>query len=248
MIGNTSTSSKKQLLFIVLATFFLTNTLVAEFIGAKVISIDTMLPFLGDLPGMGVGVLIWPIVFLLSDIINEYFGTKGVKRISYIGAFMIAYAFIIIYISTELTPAVEWLEKYATDDVGNPLNINYAYSQIFRQGANLIVASIIAFIVGQLVDAYTFRWIRKITQHKYLWLRAIGSTVISQLIDSFLILYIGFCLLGPWTLGEVLQMGVMQYIYKILLAGLLTPLIYLAHFVIEKYLGKEGSEELIQSA
>lgn len=236
------------MLFVVLSTLFLTNTLIAEFIGAKVIALGELMPFLKDLPGMGVGVLIWPVVFVLSDIINEYFGPKGVKRISYIGAFMIAYAFFIIYISTKLTPSPTWLDKYSVDYLNRPLDIDYAYSQIFQQGGNLIIASIIAFVVGQLVDAYTFRWIRKITQHKMLWLRATGSTVVSQLIDSFLILYIGFCLLGPFTLKEVLLMGVTQYLYKITIAAVLTPLIYVAHFIIEKYLGKKQSEELIGEA
>lgn len=240
--------SKNQLLFVVLATLFLTNTLIAEFIGAKVIALGEILPFLKDLPGMGVGVLIWPIVFVLSDVINEYYGPSGVKRISYIGAFMIAYAFIIIYVSTQLEPSQTWLDKYAVDNQNRPLDINYAYNQIFQQGGNLIIASIIAFVVGQLVDAYTFRWIKRITQHKMLWLRATGSTVVSQLIDSFLILIIGFCILGPFTIGEVLLMGLTQYIYKIVIAAVLTPLIYIAHFIIDKYLGKEESHAMTETA
>jgi len=247
-------SNKKQNLFIILATLFLTNALIAEVIGAKILSFEKIfdlppmaLPFLAGTSlslNMSVGVLIWPIVFILSDIINEYFGTSGVKRISFIGAGMIAYAFFIIYMAIKSPPADFWLKNNSVDPEGNPFNINYAYNAIFRQGMGIIVGSITAFLVGQLVDAYVFRYLRKLTQHKYLWLRATGSTVVSQLVDSFLILFIAFNLLGNWSLVQVISVGLIQYLYKIALAILFTPVIYLMHMIIDKYLGKEKSEEM----
>lgn len=249
---------KKHKLFIILSTLFLTNALIAEVIGAKIISIEKILhiqslnlPFFGGTPlniEMSVGVIIWPIVFILSDIINEYFGRSGVKRISIIGAGMITYSFFIIYMATEAPPADFWLHNNALDAAGNPMNINYAYTTIFRQGLGIIVGSITAFLLGQLVDAYTFHYLRVLTQHKYLWLRATGSTVVSQLIDSFLILFIAFYLLGNWSLNQVFAVGLIQYIYKIFLAILLTPLIYVMHSVIDKYLGKKDSEKLMDEA
>ncbi|MGE0077200.1 MAG: queuosine precursor transporter [Bacteroidales bacterium] len=249
---------KKHTLFIVLSTLFITNALIAEVIGAKILSIEKILhiaplalPFMGNSTlnlEMSVGVLIWPIVFILSDIINEYFGTAGVKRISYIGAGMIAYAFIIIYISTQAPPADFWMQNNSVDAHGNFLDINYAYSNIFRQGLGIIIGSITAFLVGQLVDAYTFHYLRILTQHKWLWLRATGSTVVSQLVDSFLILFIAFYLLGNWTLNQVVAVGLIQYFYKIFLAIVLTPLIYLMHSIIDKYLGKKDSLKLIVEA
>lgn len=251
-------SSKKNSLFILLSTLFITNALIAEVIGAKILSVEKILnipplalPFIGDSAlnlEMSVGVLIWPIVFILSDIINEYFGRSGVKRISIIGAGMIAYAFLIIYISTETPPADFWLQNNSVDPTGNPMNINFAYSTIFRQGLGIIVGSIIAFLVGQLVDAYTFHYLRVLTQHKWLWLRATGSTVVSQLVDSFLILFIAFYLLGNWSLNQVIAVGLIQYLYKIFLAIVLTPLIYLMHGIIDKYLGKQESLKLIIEA
>lgn len=249
---------KKQRLFIILSTLFLTNALIAEVIGAKILSVEKIfdvkplnLPFInGEFLNleMSVGVLIWPIVFILSDIINEYFGRSGVKRISYIGAGMIAYAFLIVYMATEAPPADFWLQNNAIDIDGNPMNINNAYSTIFRQGLGIIVGSITAFLVGQLVDAYTFHYLRVLTQHKYLWLRATGSTVVSQLVDSFLILFIAFYLLGNWTITQVFAVGLVQYLYKIFLAIVLTPVIYLMHSIIDKYLGKVDSQEIISEA
>ncbi|HCT30238.1 MAG TPA: hypothetical protein DIW31_05790 [Bacteroidales bacterium] len=251
-------TSKKQNLFIILSTLFLTNALIAEVIGAKILSFEKIfglppiaLRFIGDTSlslNMSVGVIIWPIVFILSDIINEYFGTSGVKRISYIGAGMIAYAFLLIYLAVQAPPADFWLQNNSVDSEGNPFNINYAYNAIFRQGMGIIIGSITAFLVGQLVDAYVFKYLRKLTQHKYLWLRATGSTVVSQLVDSFLILLIAFYFLGNWSLEQVLAVGLIQYIYKIALAILFTPAIYLMHKLIDTYLGKEKSNEMQEIA
>jgi queuosine precursor transporter len=254
MDSNHINSNKKQNLFIILSTLFLTNALIAEVIGAKIFSFEKIfhlqsmaLPFFGGESlslNVSVGVIIWPIVFILSDIINEYFGTSGVKRISYIGAGMIGYAFILVYLAMRTPPADFWLQNNSVDPDGHPFNINYAYNAIFRQGMGIIVGSIIAFLVGQLVDAYVFKYIRSITQHKYLWLRATGSTVVSQLVDSFLILFIAFYLLGNWTLVQVVSVGLIQYIYKIALAVIFTPVIYWMHILIDRYLGKDKSAEM----
>lgn len=254
MNNNQINTNKKQNLFIILSTLFLTNALIAEVIGAKIFSFEKILhlnpmalPFFGGETlslNVSVGVIIWPIVFILSDIINEYFGTSGVKRISYIGAGMIGYAFLLIYLAMQTPPADFWLQNNSVDPDGNPFNINYAYDSIFRQGMGIIIGSIIAFLVGQLVDAYVFRYIRSITQHKYLWLRATGSTAVSQLVDSFLILFIAFYLLGNWSFVQVVSVGLIQYIYKITIAILFTPVIYGMHSVIDRYLGKEKSEEM----
>jgi uncharacterized integral membrane protein (TIGR00697 family) len=83
---------------------------------------------------------------------------------------------------------------------------------------------------------------------KMLWLRATGSTMVSQLIDSFVVLFIAFYLLGNWTLLFVLQVGIMNYIAKGILAVLLTPLLYFAHAAIDKFLGKEESEKMMEEA
>ncbi len=250
--------SKKHNLFIILSTFFLANAIIAELIGVKILSLEKILnieplnlPFIGDSLlslNMSVGVIIWPIVFIISDIINEYFGPSGVKKISIIGAALISYAFIIIFFATKSPAADFWLNNNSIDSAGNPFDIDFAYSTIFRQGLGICVGSITAFMVGQLVDAYAFHYIRLVTQHRWLWLRATGSTVISQLIDSFLILFIAFYLMGNWTLIQVVSVGLIQYLYKIFIAIVLTPVIYWMHYFIDKYLGKEAAHELIEEA
>jgi hypothetical protein len=254
---NSKPLNKKTLLYLLLASFFITNALIAEFGGVKIFSVEKLLgiaPLQLNIFGiitdlnLSVGVLIWPIVFVFSDIINEYFGKIGVRRISFITAGMIAYAFIIILMWTGMPPADFWLKLNGIDSHGSPFDINFAYNTIFRAGLGIIVGSLTAFLVSQLIDAYVFHYFKKLTGHKFLWLRSTGSTVISQIIDSFVILFIAFYFLGNWSLEQVFRVGLIQYLYKVFIAIALTPIIYLAHIVIDRYLGKETSEIIIEEA
>jgi uncharacterized integral membrane protein (TIGR00697 family) len=254
MKSETGTIPEKLfVLYILLAAFFLGNAVIAEFIGVKIFSVGHLLGYLKDPEvhgkiNMSMGVIIWPFVFLTSDVLNEYFGKKGVQRISFITAGFIVYASLIVFISTKLPPAKFWLETNSGYSADNSFDINLAYHTIFRQGIGIIIGSVTAFLVSQLVDVYTFHYFRYLTSHRYLWLRATGSTVISQVIDSFLVLYIAFGLLGNWTIGQVVAVGVVQYIYKVGLAIVLTPLIYVAHHYIDKYLGSENALHTIDEA
>ncbi len=243
--------NKLNKLFFILSGIFLANVILAELIGVKIFSLTKLLGFNNlHLPfsklEMSVGILIWPFVFLLSDIINEYFGKTGVRKISVLAAVMVFYSSVIILISTKLPPAAWWQDLNGLDESGQALDINYAYKLIFRQGASIIAGSITAFLISQMVDVYTFHWIRKITGHKQLWLRATGSTVISQLIDSYIVLTVAFYILGKWSFSNVLQIGTTQYLYKISFAIILTPLIYLFHYIIDRYLGRKKAEEVIE--
>jgi queuosine precursor transporter len=238
--------NRKQQLYLILSAIFLTNALIAEFAGVKIFSLEKLmglmpaqLPFFGGQKldfNLSVGVVIWPLVFIVSDLINEYFGRDGVRKISFITAAMIAWAFLIVLAGTGLPAAEFWMQLNHTDPAGNSFDINYAYTSIFRAGLGIIVGSLTAFLISQLIDAYAFYYLKRLTGSKQLWLRATGSTIISQLIDSFVILFIAFYLLGNWSMQQVLQVGVVQYTYKVLLAILLTPLIYAAHWLIDKYL------------
>ncbi len=254
---NLSLKSKKEALYLFLCGLFITNAIVAEIIGAKIFSVEQTLgfnpvqiPILGftlDF-NMTAGAINWPIVFIVSDIINEYYGVQGVKRISYLTAGLIAYSFILIYAATWVTPADFWLNVNAKDANGNSLDINQAFRMIFRQGLGIIIGSLLAFLVGQVLDALVFRKLRQFTQNKFIWLRATGSTLFSQLIDSFVVIFIAFFVFGDWPIEQVLAVGSVNYIYKFIVAITLTPLIYLAHYLIDSYLGKNQSEEMIQEA
>jgi uncharacterized integral membrane protein (TIGR00697 family) len=250
-------NTKKNILFIILCGFFITNAVTAEIIGSKIFSLEAVLgipPAQIDILGfkldfnMSAGVLNWPIVFIISDIINEYYGVKGVKMISYITTGLIAYTFFVLYGASALPPADFWVDLNKTDAQGNLLNINNAYSIILNSGMGIILGSITAFLIGQIADAYIFKKLRLLTNNKHIWLRATGSTVFSQLLDSFIVIFIAFYLFGNWDIKQILAVGSVNYIYKFGVAILITPLIYLIHYGIDKYLGKEKSEELIQEA
>ncbi|MHA8091729.1 queuosine precursor transporter [Aquirufa regiilacus] len=238
--------SRKQKLFIFLFGIFLTNAIIAEIIGVKIVSIEKSLGFsplhlpttwgtFWDL-NQTAGALNWPIVFIVSDIINDYFGKKGVRFISFTTAGFIAYSFIIIYVATLLIPADFWLDTNRGD---SNFNINDAFSRIFRQGLGIISGSLIAFLVSQIVDALIFERIKARTGGKMIWLRATGSTLISQLIDSFLVIGVAFYLFGNWSLAQWFNVSLNNYLYKFFVAILFTPVLYIAHYYIEAYLKKE---------
>lgn len=249
--------TKKQKLYLFLSGLFLTNAIVAEIIGAKIFSVENTLgvnPAGFNILGyeldfnMSAGVLNWPFVFVVSDVINEYFGTKGVKRISFLTAGFIAYSFVLIYLSTELSPADFWLDVNKVDRNGNPINVDEGYNMIFRQGMGIIIGSLVAFLVGQLLDAFVFKKLRRITKNKMLWLRATGSTLFSQLFDSFLVLYIAFFVFGNWDIEQIFAVGSVNYLYKLIVAIGLTPIIYLAHNLIDRYLGKDAANKMVKEA
>lgn len=248
---------KKTTLFIVLGSIFLTNAVLAELIGVKIFSLEGLI---GVEPAqinifdssydfnLTTGVILWPVVFISTDIINEYFGKDGVKKISYLTASMIVYMFIIITVATILPPAKFWLELHKVDINGKSFNIDFAFTKIYRQGMGIIVASLVAFLVGQLLDVTVFQYLRVRTGSSMIWLRATGSTLVSQLVDSFLVLFIAFYVLGDWSVNMVISVGIVNYIYKFIIAVLLTPILYIAHNLIDKFLGADLAEKMMKEA
>jgi uncharacterized integral membrane protein (TIGR00697 family) len=250
--------SRKTNLFVLLATLFLTNAILAEIIGVKIFSGEKTLgfepvqwTFFGEFVldfNLTAGAVIWPIVFITTDLINEYFGKKGVRKISFITAGLIAYVFVVISLVTALAPADFWLEVNASQPDGSAFDINYAFNTIFRQGLGIIVGSLTAFLLGQLIDVYVFQKLRAVTGPKMIWLRATGSTLVSQFIDSFVVLGIAFYVFGNWSLPQIAAVGLINYVYKFTVALALTPVLYAAHGMIDRYLGKELAEEMMEEA
>lgn len=211
---------KKDIIYIILAGVFITNALVAELIGGKLIYIGNNVMSLGILP--------WPIVFITTDLINEYFGERGVKKLSFITAGLIAYTFFILLIGLNI-PAVKG-DGLITDD---------QFSTVFGQSMWIIVGSITAFLVSQLIDVTLFHFLKNKTGNKMLWLRSTGSTVISQLFDSFIVLGIAFWLPGKINTQTFIASAFTGYSVKLVIAVGLTPLIYLGHYLIDNYLARE---------
>jgi uncharacterized integral membrane protein (TIGR00697 family) len=212
-------SSRKDIVFLVLAGFFITNAIIAELIGGKLIQ------FFG-LFTQSIGIILWPIIFILTDLINEHFGKDGVKKLTYITVGLISFAFIILSIAIKI-PATSF----------SPVN-NEVFKTVFGQSQWIIVGSIIAFLISQLVDVYMFLFFKKITGNKFIWFRATGSTLISQLVDTFVVQYIAFVLPAKWTFNEFMTNASYGYVFKLFIAIALIPLIYIGHFFINKFLEK----------
>jgi uncharacterized integral membrane protein (TIGR00697 family) len=209
--------SKKDTVYVILAGIFITNAVVAELIGGKLIQVG---PYL-----MSIGILPWPVVFVTTDLINEYFGEKGVKKLSLITASLIAYCFVLLFFALRI-PAVK----------GANLVTDAQFNGVFGQSMWIIVGSITAFLVSQLIDVSIFHFFKNKTGNKMIWLRSTGSTVISQLFDSFIVLGIAFWMTGKMTTEVYIASAFTGYFVKLIIAVLLTPLIYLGHSLIEKYI------------
>jgi len=222
-------NTKRDIVFTILAGIFITNAVVAELIGGKIIQLG---PFI-----MSIGIIPWPVVFLTTDLINEYYGKNGVKKLTFITASLIAYAFIVLFFSINI-PAAKGISA-VTDE---------QFQAVFGQSMWIIFASIIAFLVSQFVDVFIFWLLRNKTGGKMIWLRSTGSTVVSQLIDTFIVLGIAFWLTGKMSTDEYINAALTGYTFKLIIAILLTPLIYLGHYLVNNYLGKELSDQLIEQA
>lgn len=212
--------SRKDLVFLVLAGFFVTNAIVAELIGGKLVQFFSLFT-------QSIGIILWPVIFILTDLINEYFGKDGVKKLTYITMGLIAFTFILLTVALNI-PATSF----------SPVS-DGAFHNVFGQSQWIIVGSLIAFVVSQLVDVNMFWVFKKLTGEKHIWLRSTGSTVISQLVDTFVVQFIAFVLPGKWTFDEFLVNASWGYSFKLIIAVALIPLIYMGHYAIGKYIHKK---------
>lgn len=233
--------SRKEFLFIILACFFVTNAVVAELTSSKLIDIPLNFSLFGMDIGpftMIVGIIPWPIVFLATDILNEFYGKVAVRRLSIITACLIGYTFIVLYLDLAI-PANTTIPSPASDS---------EFNAVFGQSLWVIIGSIIAFLVSQIVDVFVFWLIRKYTGERMIWLRATGSTVVSQLVDSFIVMGIGFYLPGKFTFEQFIVIAFTNYTFKLLIAVGLTPMVYLSHSLIGRYLGPSVMHKIIDES
>ena len=241
--------------FLFICCFFVANALIAECIGGKIFSLEkllglpvhtfTVLGQSGLSFNLTCGVLLWPLEFVLTDIVNEYYGPKAVRRISYIAVALISYAFIMFYVAIHVPGADFWFGSGTQDGIPN---MQTAFVGIFGQGMWIIVGSITAFLVSQIVDVTVFHRIKRATGEKHVWLRATGSTIVSQLVDSFIVLFIAFKIGKGWSWQLVLAICIVNYMYKFTVAVVLTPLIYFIEHRMERYFGAEVTAKMKASA
>ena len=231
-----------QTVFAILGAFFLTNAVIAEVVGGKVIWVGPeWMALFGNRLAASVGVLMWPVVFVTTDLVNEYFGKRGVRKLTFLTVVMIAYAFVVLWFA-QLMPT-------ATGPDGKAFGVDaHSFNTVFGTSRWIIVGSITAFAISQLIDVTVFHAFRRRTGRGMLWLRATGSTFVSQLIDSLIVLYIGLAIPFGWTAAQFWTTATANYLIKIVIAIVMTPLIYVLHGVIDRYLGAEVAARLAESA
>ena len=250
---NAILKDKPTKLFIGIAAFFCCNALIAESIGTKLFSLEkvfgmdpsnfTIFGQSGISVTLTCGVLLWPLEFVITDIVNEYYGPKAVRRISFTAIALISYAFLMYFLAMRTPGADLWISSGKSNNVPN---MQDAFNGVFGQSMRIIVGSLVAFLVSQLVDVWVFHKIKKVTGDKWMRLRATGSTLVSQLVDSYVVLFIAFGKQFSWQ--QILAIGVVNYIYKATIANVLTPVIYVAEKQIDRYVGHDTAKRMKKQA
>ena len=193
------------------------------------------------------GIFAFPLTFILTDIINEYFGRRIVRVFTWL-AIAVNVVLQPIVIGATQAPTVVFTNVYSE------ATAHEAYVIAFGQTPTIVAASLVAFAIAQFVDAYTFTWLRKRTGGKMLWLRSQGSTVVSQLIDTVVVIFVAFVVIPEilgnehMTAGRAAVISVTNYVYKFLIAVLITPLLYFVHGAVHAWLGHDAAEALTHAA
>lgn len=212
-------------LFIVLAGVFVTSLVVGDLIGPKLFEVH-----LGPIDAvMSAGILSFPVTFLLTDILNEFYGKKAARFITWVGFGMAIFAFTVIAMAVR----VPWASLTRAPDYTG--TVEGSFNNVFGGSQRILFASMVAYLVGQFSDIAVFNLLKRVTRNKLLWLRATGSTVVSQLIDTVVMQFIAWT--GVLSTGVIFNIVFTSYAVKLLVAIGLTPLIYAGHLFVERKLG-----------
>jgi uncharacterized integral membrane protein (TIGR00697 family) len=208
----------RQKLYLYLCAIFLTALLIGDTIGSKIFTLTIPLGVAKLHATLSVGSIWFPITFLLTDVINEFYGSVGARMVTFVGFWMALFAFVVILAARRI-PAAPF----------SPIT-QEQFDQVLGNANRIFFASLIAYLVGQLVDISIFQAAKRLTQSRHIWLRSTGSTVVSQLIDTVVVTYVAFA--GKLTAGQLRQMASTSYAVKLTMAIGLTPVIYAMHGVI----------------
>jgi hypothetical protein len=193
------------------------------------------------------GILAFPLTFVMTDIVNEYFGRPIVRLFTWI-AIAVNLLLQPVIRAAIAVPAISFTPGITDQDMQRGFEI------ALGQTTSIVVASLCAFAIAQWLDAAVFTWLRHNTGGKWLWLRAQGSTVVSQLVDTFAVIFLAFVFIPlatggePWSTGDALSVSLTNYVYKFAIAVGLTPLLYLVHAAVDLYLGKGAADALVARA
>lgn len=217
-------------LFVSLVATFITCLVVGDLIGGKV----TAIHLAGKEWPFSVGQIAFPVTFILTDILNEFYGRRVARRVTYLAFAMVALTFAFLYIAGSLA---WWSRTEAADWDGVR---RHDFEVVFTQATRIQIASMFAFLTANLVDISVFFLIKRLTGNRFLWLRATGSTAISQLIDTLLINW--WVWGSKMTPDEYVAIVVTSWTIKLAAAIGVTPLIYGLHVLVERKFGIEPAK------
>ncbi|MSR63893.1 MAG: VUT family protein [Planctomycetes bacterium] len=246
--------AREQVLAYVLCALFVGFFVAAEVLGGKLFRF-TLFGLGPDDIGLGdgaefaatAGILAFPLTFVMTDIVNEYFGRPIVKLFTWI-AIAVNLLLQPVIRAAIAVPAISFTPGISDDEMQRGFQI------ALGQTTSIVFASLIAFALAQWLDVQVFTWLRRITGGKWLWLRAQGSTIVSQMIDTIAVIYLAFVVIPmltgnqPWSMADAFQVSVTNYVYKFLIAVGSTPALYLVHAAVDRYLGKATAEALVHHA
>jgi len=208
-----------QKLFVYMCAIFVACLLLGDVIGGKIIRTP--------LGPISVGIIPFPVTFLLTDVVNDFYGRRGARFLTMLGFYMALLAWALLQVTT-LMPVD-----------GSTYFTQSEYAKVFGGSAQLFVASMLAYLVGQFLDIHVFHFWKAITQSCHLWLRSTGSTIFSQAVDTVTINLIFGRVTAGWGWGFIGAKIGREYVIKFVVAVLLTPAIYAVHGAVVRGLGIE---------
>ena len=172
-------NTKANSLYLILAGIFITSLISCNLIFQKFFQIEIWIPFVGDyIFEQSVGLLPYPVTFLVTDIISEVYGQKRANKVVTSGLFASLFMLVVVTIS-DMVQATVW----------SPVD-NQTFSRVFGLSGAAVFASMMAYLIAQYIDVRVFHFWKRLTNGKHLWLRNNASTVFSQFVDTFSVLFL----------------------------------------------------------
>lgn len=214
-------------LYLLLAGLFVTALITCNLIANKFIEVDLGFKVFV----VSAGILPYPITFLITDILSEIYGKKKTNMVVYVGFFASMFVLFILWLGSQF-PAVEF----------SPVSDEY-YDVVFQNSWRVIMASMVAYLSAQLVDIRLYHFWKNLTKGEKLWLRNNASTVVSQLVDTTLVVFVLFVGTLPFgTMGSYILDG---WFFKVLCALVDTFFIYVIVGWIRQRLNLKPGEEIV---
>ena len=205
----------KDRFYIILLGIFIASLVTCNLIANKFVTVN--LGFKVFI--VSAGILPYPLTFLVTDLISEIYGQKKANLVVFSG--FVASIFVLSFL---------WLGAQF-NSIPNSIVNDFTYNTVFQNAWRLITASMVAYLFAQFIDVRVFHFWKKLTNGKHLWLRNNGSTIASQLIDTTLVIFILF--VGVWDTNQILSAIIDGWIFKMLIALLDTPIIYVVIYLLK---------------